>query len=191
MPKKETKARRALLDSATVLLAENPGASFIEIAENAGIGRATLYRHFPTREDLIRTLSLEAIEAIDDVSKEIAKKTANPMEMLLLSFEGIIPLGDRYNFLYHLPEVDDPEIKRRLAKQEDELFYLIRAAQLAGDISNEIPTDWACSMYNAILYSAWDLQNRKNLPLTQIIGLSITSFQSDAQVSCLPANTNK
>ncbi|MFD9704511.1 TetR/AcrR family transcriptional regulator [Lentzea sp. NPDC059081] len=46
------RTRTAILDAATRLLSRRPDAAIAEIAEEAGVGRATLYRHFPTRESL-------------------------------------------------------------------------------------------------------------------------------------------
>src|SRR5688500_18269218 len=58
-PKRRADAERNLeriIAAATTLLAVNPGASMAEIAEASGLVRATLYRHFPTREDLMREM---------------------------------------------------------------------------------------------------------------------------------------
>lgn len=176
MPPKETKARRALLDSAMILLAINPGATFIEIAENAGIGRATLYRHFPTREDLIRTLSLEAINAIDDVVEAATRDIEDPVEILRLSLKVIIPLGDRYYFLIRLPETNDEEINRHLHRQDQELEYLIRHAQRIGKIDPNTPSTWLCSIYNAIFYAAWEQIHKGILVKEDIIKLAVQSF---------------
>jgi AcrR family transcriptional regulator len=45
--------RLAILAAAHELLAESATVSMNEIAKSAGVGAGTLYRHFPTREDLI------------------------------------------------------------------------------------------------------------------------------------------
>ena len=45
--------RDAILAAALVALTESPDASLNAIARRAGFGNATLYRHFPTREDLV------------------------------------------------------------------------------------------------------------------------------------------
>ena len=59
-------AREAILDAAVVALAESPDVPMAVIAESAGVGRATLYRHFPSRDDLIKELSLQAIRLTDE-----------------------------------------------------------------------------------------------------------------------------
>jgi TetR/AcrR family transcriptional repressor of mexCD-oprJ operon len=47
------RTRRAILDAAARVLGQRSDAGMADIAEEAGVGRATLYRHFPTRESLI------------------------------------------------------------------------------------------------------------------------------------------
>lgn len=160
MTTKQTKARRALLDSATVLLADNPGASFIEIAEAAGIGRATLYRHFPTRESLLRALSLEAIEATDAACEAVIKDAATAMEALRLTLRALVPLGDRYYFLTRLPEIDDGEVNASLKRQEEEMQSLIMAAQEEGALDPKVPADWISAVFNNLIYAAWSLHGQ-------------------------------
>jgi serine phosphatase RsbU (regulator of sigma subunit) len=45
--------RTKLVEAARYLLAERPDATMIEIAAEAGVGRGTAYRHFPSRDDLV------------------------------------------------------------------------------------------------------------------------------------------
>jgi AcrR family transcriptional regulator len=45
--------RTKLVEAAGHLLAEKPDATMIEIAAQAGVGRGTAYRHFPSRDDLV------------------------------------------------------------------------------------------------------------------------------------------
>lgn len=161
MTQKETKARRALLDSAMVLLADNPGASFMEIAEVAGIGRATLYRHFPTREDLIRTLTLEAIKATDEAAERIMGDIHNSRDGLRLVLGAMIDVGDRFYFLTRLPEVEDEEIKTHMQRQDKELQGLIQWAQSEGVIDSEVPRAWAASVVNGLIYAAWDMREKQ------------------------------
>src|SRR5271166_3850832 len=53
-----------ILDAAADLLAEGgEPPSMSEVAAAAGVSRATLYRYFPTREQLLQTLTAAAIKA--------------------------------------------------------------------------------------------------------------------------------
>lgn len=54
--------RTRILDAAGAALAADPEASLNAIAKRAGVGAGTLYRHFPTREDLVLALYGHEIE---------------------------------------------------------------------------------------------------------------------------------
>ena len=49
-----------ILESAIHGSALDPGAGMNEVAEHAGVGRATLYRHFPSRDDLMAAIKAQA-----------------------------------------------------------------------------------------------------------------------------------
>lgn len=60
---------RALLDAARELLSTRPEVPMYEIARRAGVGQATLYRHFPDRQALVGAI---ATEVLDEVEAEAA-----------------------------------------------------------------------------------------------------------------------
>lgn len=60
-------ARTVFADPPQVILSRSSGApahSMAEVARRAGIGRATLYRHFPERRDLLEALFANEVEAV-------------------------------------------------------------------------------------------------------------------------------
>ncbi|WP_051579483.1 TetR/AcrR family transcriptional regulator [Pseudonocardia acaciae] len=67
-PPRRTDARRnykRLLAAASDLFVERgPDAPLDEIAKRAGVGNATLYRHFPTRRDLLVAVCVGDVEAL-------------------------------------------------------------------------------------------------------------------------------
>ncbi|MDR1430816.1 MAG: TetR/AcrR family transcriptional regulator [Propionibacteriaceae bacterium] len=66
-----TQNRTAILAVAAELLNADPAASMNEIAKKAGVGAGTLYRHFPSRAELILAVYQQDIEklvnSVDDV----------------------------------------------------------------------------------------------------------------------------
>ncbi|TPW73006.1 TetR/AcrR family transcriptional regulator [Schumannella sp. 10F1B-5-1] len=66
-PKRADAARNfdALVEAArAVFAADGAGASLEEIARRAGVGIGTLYRNFPTRDDLIEAVYVGEVEAL-------------------------------------------------------------------------------------------------------------------------------
>jgi AcrR family transcriptional regulator len=54
-----------------VFAAEGTSAPLEEIAEQAGVGIGTLYRHFPTRQALLEAVYLEEVQAIAAAAAEL------------------------------------------------------------------------------------------------------------------------
>jgi AcrR family transcriptional regulator len=57
--------RAKILDAARRALADNEDTSIRAIAEKAGVGRGTVHRHFPTREDLMDAVRRQARDDAD------------------------------------------------------------------------------------------------------------------------------
>ncbi|MGA2480613.1 MAG: TetR/AcrR family transcriptional regulator [Spirochaetia bacterium] len=74
-----------LLDVAhAVFMKKGPDASLEEIARKAEVGIGTLYRHFPTRTDLLESVYAEQIEGL--IARAYALRDTLPPREALLSF---------------------------------------------------------------------------------------------------------
>src|SRR5919202_951479 len=66
--------RRRLLESAREVMREQGlDASLGEIARRAGVGNATLYRHFPTREALCEAVFAEYGSELEEISERVLR----------------------------------------------------------------------------------------------------------------------
>lgn len=79
--------RASILAAATEILAEHGGAVDVrEIARRSGVGMGTLYRHFPTKDELLNTVLREEFVALADCATAEAT-CADPWQALTGFFE--------------------------------------------------------------------------------------------------------
>jgi AcrR family transcriptional regulator len=74
--------RTQLLEVATRILSDpsTTNASMDEIAAAAGVTKPVLYRHFPSKRDLVRTVLAEGIERLNAALNEAAESATTPKE---------------------------------------------------------------------------------------------------------------
>src|SRR6201981_1940691 len=80
--------RASILEVAHELLAESAAVSMNEIAKRASVGAGTLYRHFPTREDLILAVYRHEVRKLVDSVDEILAPH-RPLEACTAWFETL------------------------------------------------------------------------------------------------------
>ena len=73
--RRSARKRRAILDAATTSFLSNGylGTSMDEIARTAGVGPATLYRRFPTKEALLDAVLGDVLERFHGFAEEALK----------------------------------------------------------------------------------------------------------------------
>lgn len=85
-PRKRADARRneqTLLDAAaTVFVASGVEAPVRDIAAEAGVGMGTIYRHFPTRADLVIAVYRHQVEACADAGPTLLASSGTPYAAL-------------------------------------------------------------------------------------------------------------
>ncbi|NRB36499.1 MAG: helix-turn-helix transcriptional regulator [Rhodobacteraceae bacterium] len=86
MPSIRPQTRDAIIEAAFQLFSEQPRASLNDVAARAGIGRATLHRHFALPDDLMTTLAritLEELDAAVDVVEPRSDRATGRYRLLL------------------------------------------------------------------------------------------------------------
>ncbi|WP_436532821.1 TetR/AcrR family transcriptional regulator [Actinoplanes sp. HUAS TT8] len=77
-----TRNRAQLLEVATrVFIAADDEPSMRAIAREAGVGIATLYRHFPTRESLVDAIYRDQVERLTAGARELLAELAPPVAL--------------------------------------------------------------------------------------------------------------
>lgn len=162
----------SIIEAAFTLFSRNPGASLGEVAESAGVGRATLHRLFSSRADLVRSLALIAIAEMDTAAEAACENVESASEALRLSLQALIPLGNRHGFLALEPFDSDPEISAEFKRLEAETNALVDASKAEGLFDETIPTDWITQVFDSLLFSAWESVKLGKITNTQAADLA-------------------
>src|SRR4051794_39991335 len=72
----------SITQAALEALASDPDASMAEIARRAGVVRATIYMHFPTRESLLDAVMDHAVGQVADAIRAAEPDRGEPREAL-------------------------------------------------------------------------------------------------------------
>jgi len=136
--------RKAIVDTARLVFADKGlDVSLDEIARQAGIGNATLYRRFPSRADLIAAVFAEQM-AEYTATVDAALANPDPWDGLRRYVETIAAMQATDRGLANLVTMDvsaAPEIEQLRAKAFVGMVELIRRAKVAGALRPEFSTE--------------------------------------------------
>ncbi|MEM8920882.1 MAG: helix-turn-helix domain-containing protein, partial [Pseudomonadota bacterium] len=122
-------SKDAIVEAAFAVFSRDPSAALSEVADLAGVGRATLHRYFSSRDELVRALAHLAIQEMDDAVDKACAGIGSYGEAMRVSLDVLIPLGDRHGFLALEPLEDDAELKDAFDRQRRETEEMIEAAK--------------------------------------------------------------
>jgi TetR/AcrR family transcriptional regulator, mexCD-oprJ operon repressor len=144
-----------ILDAAAACLCHSPTASMGEIAQAAGVGRVTVYGHFPSREALVEAALTHLLEQGDAVLAGL-DLTGDPRQALRTLVESSWRLiADAGAVLEAAQDVLPPgrirELHARPARRVEEL---IRRGQSEGAFRTDLPASWLSSVLHHVLKGA-------------------------------------
>src|ERR1700728_5240536 len=84
--------RARILAAATAALAISSDATLNSIARRAGVGQGTMYRHFPSREDLLLAVYRQDVQAVIDAAPALLAAYP-PAEALRRGFGRLASYG--------------------------------------------------------------------------------------------------
>lgn len=151
------KTETAIINAAFTTYAAKPTATLAEVAEAAGVGRATLHRHFKGRKDLMTALALQSIREIDTAFETATRDAQSYTDAMRLGLEAMVGLANRQMFLETEPLDHVPEVALEHERQKAELADALEHVRKEGGIADNIPTPWAVKTYEAMTYTAWSM----------------------------------
>ena len=147
----------AILDAATECLGRDPAASTSEIAKAAGVGRVTLYGHFPSRAELLDAVFVHAIEGGEEALGQV-DLSGDPREALARLIESSWHLVDRYRSLLIAAQSTLPpgRVRELHADPMARVEKLIERGRRQGVFRKDLPTSWLVGVMHNVMHGAAD-----------------------------------
>jgi AcrR family transcriptional regulator len=173
MPPPRTEHRRAdaernveaILGAATELLADRPGASMADVAKAAGVVRATLYGHFPSRRELVQAAVDRAVTDATALMDEARIDEGPADEALGRMIEASWTVLERHRALAEtaIDTIGHSELQARHWPLMDRVQKLIERGQADGAFRDDLPAGWLVATVFGLIHAARDEANAGRL----------------------------
>ena len=144
-----------ILDATVEELAEDQEASMAAIARRAGVVRATLYVHFPTREALIAAVTDRAIAEAADAIRAAEPDRGEPVDALVRVLTSAWRTVGRYHPLVSINARLEPE---RMHEFHEPVLGLMREVlergQASGAFNPDQPVGWMLTVVLELVHAA-------------------------------------
>jgi AcrR family transcriptional regulator len=165
--------RDQILDVAAGLLAQDASASIADIAEAAGLGRATVYRHFPDIASIHSALMDEALEAGKGIVRDRLGADPRPgycegslAETLLTMTRENLPHTSRWTEVLPGSPIQDEEMVETFAPVVAATF---KRGQARGEFRNDIDPDICAQTFVALTVRAGRLMHGRGQDLETVM----------------------
>jgi AcrR family transcriptional regulator len=137
-------------------LASDPDASMAEIARRAGVVRATIYVHFPTRESLLDAVMEHAVAEVAEAASDAEPQRGEPTEALERVLRATWQKLDSFQALLAIntARLSPEELHRRHLPVVSLFAPLIERGQQSGDFRPDVPVSWHLAVIRAIAHTA-------------------------------------
>ena len=143
-----------ILDTAAAVLARRgESASMAEIADAAGVSRATLYRYYPTRDALLNALSEAASTELRERIADAELDTIPVPEAIARLTRGFVLTGSKYVALAysgHKPP-DADQAQQGLAEP---LYRLLHRGIADGTLRSDLAPEVLLQIFSGLLETA-------------------------------------
>lgn len=161
-----------------MLARQGQAATIKEVALEAGLGRATLYRYFKTREQLVSALWEAALAEIDE-RLEAARLDEVPFEEgIARVLRAIGSVGERYAVLLREPSHEEFERGREVLG--DRVRELLERGQRSGALRADIGLELLGEMFGGLILAGLRRALDEGLGIEEASAMAVSVFLQGA-----------
>jgi AcrR family transcriptional regulator len=146
----------AILDAGLACFSRNADASVGDVARAAGVGRVTLYGHFPSRQALVDAVFAHAIGRANTALEAEALADGPAPEALSRLIRSSWRVVDQHRSLLAAAQHELPPA--RIRHHHDQAMArverLVARGQAEGDFRTDLPRPWLVATFYSVLHSA-------------------------------------
>lgn len=170
-----------IVDGATLALASDPDASMSEIAQAGGVARATLYRHFDNRADLLREIYRTGLESAAEAIDAAQPERGEAPEALGRVIDALMVVFDRYRIIVE-QRLEYPDLLPRAEAAFGPFEALIERGQRQRTIRKDLSARWLTSAAINLIVSAIRAIGRGDLDADQAARTVAITFLEPVEV---------
>ena len=150
------RSRERILAASEKVLADHPTASMEAVVARGGLARATVYRHFPTRNDLVRAVVDRALVRVGDLLAEAQPQDGDVLEAVDRLTTAAFGAGQSAMTLVSLVAAGQVSgtSGEHAARVDRIVTELVERGQDDGTLRRDVPTAWLVDLWFAALQSA-------------------------------------
>ncbi|WP_235738688.1 TetR/AcrR family transcriptional regulator [Nocardioides alcanivorans] len=175
------RTRRAIIDAAVRVWAEDWTAPLATVAERAGVSRSTLHRYFADRAEVVDACLEAGTRAFDMVESDRgeADPTGSGLDELLHGLEHVVSLGHWVMFLWTDPHrfEGNPKAEIFYGPATDETLDLVRRGQADGSLSADVPPEWLLDLYYSVIYCAAEITINRGVSVAEATRFAVRALR--------------
>ena len=160
-PRRRSDAQRnhtAIVEAALQLFSRRPEATMADVAAAAGVGRVTLYAHFPSRQALLEAVVDRAVaetvsQPVDDLPHGAPAGAA--VTAFVRSSWRVLHRFGRLSALVQR-ELDPERLRQQHGPALDEVANLVERGRADGSVRADLPIGWLVTTIYSLVHAAAD-----------------------------------